>query len=164
VGEAVHIAGAEDEAAAELKRVLAQAVLAESGGVGEFARGLVVAAEDVQQIAGAESRGAIGFALRVHQQRKTDSRLFAENVCVVRVAQADGGEPRMFFFEGRFVFAQLRDVLAAEHSAVVPQKHQHCRSVRPQRTELNGTFVRVRQDDPRKLRAERWIHVRPILG
>jgi hypothetical protein len=53
------------------------------------------------------------------------------------------------------VFAQLRDVLAAEHSTVVPQKHEHRWAFGPQRAELYRTVVGVGQDDPRKLCAER---------
>ena len=154
VGEAVHIAGAEDEAASELKRVLAQAVLAEAGGVGALASGFVIAAEHVQQVAAAQAGGAVGRALLVDQKRKCDADVIAEKAGVMLVAEADGGEPRTFFLEGGFVFAQLRDVLAAEHSTVVPQKDQHRRGVRPQRAELNRAIVRVGQNDPCKLRAE----------
>ena len=155
VGEAVHVAGAEDEAAAELKRVLAQAVLAKAGGVGAFASSFVFVPENMQQVSAAQAGSTIGLALRVHQERKRDAGLFAEKAGVVLVAEPDGGESYTFFFEGLLVFAQLRDVLAAEHSTIVPQKYEHRRTLRPQRAELNRTVVRVGQDDARKLRAER---------
>jgi hypothetical protein len=38
----------------------------------------------------------------------------------VPVAKADGGERRALIQKGLFVFAQLRDVLAAKNSAIVP--------------------------------------------
>ena len=155
VGEAVHVAGAEDEAAAKLKRVLAQAVRAKAGGVGALASGFVLAPENMQQVSAAQSGSAIGLALRVHQERKGDAGLFAEKAGVVLVAEPDDGEARAFFLEGLLVFAQLRDVLAAEHSTIMPQKYEHRWALRPQRAELNRTVVRVGQDDARKLRAER---------
>jgi hypothetical protein len=44
--------------------------------------------------------------------------------------------------------AQLRDVLAAEDSAVVAKEDDHSRAVRPEQIELNGAFIGVRQNDP----------------
>lgn len=159
VGEAIRIARAEDEAAAELKRVLAQAVLAKAGGVGAFASGFVFAPENMQQVSAAQAGSTIGLAFRIHQERKCDVRLFAKDARVVRVAQADGGDLRVFPAEGRFVFAQLRDVLAAEHSTVVPQENEHGGIRGPQRTELHFTAVSVRQNDARKPSAKSCFHV-----
>ncbi len=155
MGEAIHVAGTENEAPAELEGILAEASLLVTGGIGTFASCLVVASEDVQQSSGAKPRNAIGRALRVHQEREGDAGVLAEKAGVVLVAEPDGGKVCALFAKRLFVFAQLRDVLAAEHSTIVSQKHDHCRTIRPQRAELNRMVVCVGQDDPRKLRAER---------
>jgi hypothetical protein len=64
-------------------------------------------------------------------------------LCVMKISQADRcqGCPRALEFF--FVCAQLRDVLAAENSTIVPQKHHHRPSVLPKRTELHVTPVRI---------------------
>ena len=49
VGEAIDIAWTEDKTAAELKRVLAQTVLAKPGGLRPLSRTLVVAPEEMKQ-------------------------------------------------------------------------------------------------------------------
>jgi hypothetical protein len=43
--------------------------------------------------------------------------------------------------------AQLRDVLAAEDSAIVAKKYDDGRRLLPKRTEANFVAVRIRQDD-----------------
>jgi hypothetical protein len=100
------------------------------------------------------------LALRVHQQRKADARLFAKDARVVPVTQADSGELCVFLAEGRFVFAQLRDVLTAEHSTVVAEKYNHGGTFLPQRTEPKFAAVRIRQHDSREARAEGCFHAR----
>lgn len=45
------------------------------------------------------------------------------------------------------VLAQLRDVLAAEDSTIMPQEDDDGGRVRPQRTECYGLAVDVRQGD-----------------
>jgi hypothetical protein len=45
------------------------------------------------------------------------------------------------------MLAQLRDVLAAEHSPVVAQEDDDGRLQLPQRAEPNGTLVRIREND-----------------
>ena len=45
------------------------------------------------------------------------------------------------------MFAQLRDVLAAEYSAVVAQEDDDGRSRLPQQAEPNGALVGIREND-----------------
>ncbi len=97
MGEAIHVAGTENEAPAKLEGILAEASLLVAGGIGPFAGGLVVAAEDVQQGSGAKTRDAIGRALRVYQERKSDAGLLAEEAGIMLVAEPDGGEARALF-------------------------------------------------------------------
>ena len=74
----------------------------------------------MQQIGGTQVGGGVSLALFVDQQGKRDSRFFAENSCIVPVAKADGGERRALIQKVLLVFAQLRDMLAAKNSAIVP--------------------------------------------
>ena len=74
----------------------------------------------MQQIGGTQIGDGVSLAPFVDQQGKRDSRFFAENSRIVPVAKADGGERRALIQKGLFVFAQLRDVLAAKNSAIVP--------------------------------------------
>ena len=52
------------------------------------------------------------------------------------------------------MLAQLRDVLAAENSAVVAQKNDDSRLRFPQRAEAHGTLVGIGKNDGGQLRAE----------
>jgi hypothetical protein len=45
------------------------------------------------------------------------------------------------------MFAQLRDVLAAEKSSVVPEKNQYRRLRGPQRTETNLPSIAIGKDN-----------------
>src|SRR5271166_162606 len=67
VGVAVDVAGAEDEAAAELEWICAQLVLAVAGRLGAFAGGGVFAAQQVQDVGRLEAGGLVGFAIGVDQ-------------------------------------------------------------------------------------------------
>ena len=89
----------------------------------------------------------IGFTLLVDQQRKIDAGFVAKCARIAEIAQSHGGKLRAFFFKLFLVFAQLRDMLAAENSTVVAQKHDHGRLVLPQRTELDFVPIHIRQHD-----------------
>jgi len=119
VGEEVDVAGAEDEAAAELEGILAEAPLTVAGSLSAFASFVVVAARQVQHRGRLEVGDVVGFAVVVDQKWEGDFALALEDLTVVGVAQADGSELRPRFFDLTRVVAQLRDVLAAEDSAVV---------------------------------------------
>jgi len=49
------------------------------------------------------------------------------------ITHADNRQPRSLGPEFLFMLAQLRDVLTAEDSTIVPQEDHHRRPVRPQR-------------------------------
>jgi hypothetical protein len=120
VGEAIDVSRRENETPAELKRILAKFVLTMPGRLRAIAALEIVAASQVQQISGTQVGDGVSLALFVDQQGKRYSGLFAENSCIVSVAKADGGERRARIQKGLLVFAQLRDVLAAKNSAIVP--------------------------------------------
>ena len=50
MGESVDVAGAKNEACAELEWIFAELVLAMAGGVGTFARNSVIATQQVKQV------------------------------------------------------------------------------------------------------------------
>jgi hypothetical protein len=158
VGEAIDVSWRENKTSAELKGILPEFVLLMPCRLRAIAAFEVVTSGQVQQIGGTQVSDAVSLALFVDQQGKSYSRFFAENPCVVSVAKADGGQRRPLLQKGLLVFAQLRDVLAAKNSAVVPQKNDHGRLLLPQRTETDFPPVAVGQNDIRKLPAESFLH------
>jgi len=147
VREAVDVAGSEDKAPAQLKRILPRFMLAMAGCPRTRSRGGVVAAKQVQQVRGFQPCGSISQPLLVDQQRKRDPRFLAEKPRVLAVPQADGGQPGSLFFEGFLALAQLRDVFTAENSAVVPQKNEHRWTARPQGPENYFRSIAIRKSD-----------------
>ncbi len=130
---AVDVARAEDEAPAELEHVLAGPPLPVAGRPGTATGGEVVPAEQVAKRGGPEVRRAVGFPLRVDQERESDSGLVAERPGVGEIPEADRGHARATRSELGLVVAQLRDVLPAEHSAVVAEEDEGRGRVSPER-------------------------------
>ena len=124
MGEAVDVAGAEDEGATELEGVAAEFVLVVSGSFGAAAALEIVAAEEVEEAGFAEVSEFVGLAFGVDEEREVDAGFFLEEAGVASGTEADSGEGGVFGAEGRLVFAQLRDVLAAEDSAVVAKENE----------------------------------------
>lgn len=87
----VNIAGSENKASSQLKRILAQLVLPVSGGSGSLSRRGIVAAKKMQERALQQTHGAIRLPVGVDQKWEGDSRLLAENLRVESVAEANGG-------------------------------------------------------------------------
>ena len=73
----------------------------------------------MKDIRALETRGLTGETILVDQEGERDAGVLAEHARVISIAQADGGEIRAFGFERVMMFAQLRDMLAAEDSTVV---------------------------------------------
>jgi hypothetical protein len=144
--------------------VFAQAVLAVSAGFGAFAGGYVVFADQMEKSCLFQFDGLIGFAALVDQQGEFYSGFFPEGLCVMRIAQAYGGQPGSFIAECRLKFAQLRDVLAAEDSAVMTQEDQDYGMVRPQGAEANVMSVAIGQGDVGEAGAIGLIHGDFIFG
>jgi hypothetical protein len=154
--EPVDVTETENEARAQLERIFTNLVLAMPCRVRTLPRDRVATAKQVQKRGFLEVNRAIGLHLRINEQRKRDARLFAENPRVMHITQPDRGQIRSARLDFRFVLAQLRDVLAAKHSAVVAQKNDHCGAIGPQRPKPHGPLIRIRQNDFRKFRAERF--------
>lgn len=161
--EAVHISRAEDKTPAELKRVLAEFVLVMAGCAGPLPAYGIVFAKKMEQIGRAEFRSLIGLALVVYQERKLDSRFLAKYASVVGVTQADGGQRSSLVPEGPLVFAQLRDMFAAEDSAVMAEKDKHCGPAGPERPEPDFIAIRVGKHNFPEPAAEGLFHCCSIL-
>ena len=162
--EAVDVARSEDKAPSQLKWILPRFVLAMAGCPRARSRGGVVAAKQMQQVRGFQSRGSISQPLLVDQQGKRDPGFLAEKPRVLAVPQSDGGQCGALFLEGFLVLAQLRDMLTAENSAVVSQKYEHRRTARPQGPENYFRSIAIRKSDLRQLGAKRLFHDASILG
>ena len=156
--KAVDIAGAEDEAAAELERVLAEAVLAHADGFGALAGAGVVRPQEVKQVGFLKAELAIGDALVINQERERDAGLLAEVAGITHIAQADGGKAGAALPELLLKLAQLRDVLTAEDSTVVSQKDDHGRRISPQRAECHGLALDIRQGNAGESGAVAFSH------
>ena len=148
----------EDKAASKLKRILAQAMLFVPGSLSAPARLHVVAPQKMEQGSVAQANSFIRFAFVVDQQREVDTGFFPEEPSVAHVAQSHSCQAGAFFLEFVFGCAQLRDMLAAENSAVVAEKNEHSRSALPQRSQTRGLAIGVWERDPGELAAERFRH------
>lgn len=185
VGEAVHIAGAKDKAAAQLKGILDQFFLnvdaaatirnkpmeifkeakqVVTGRLGAFAGGGVVGAQQVKQVGFAQAGGLVGLVFLVDEQRKVDLSLVAKEAGIVGAAQSDGDKVRTLLLELGFVVTQLRDVLAAEDSTPMAEEYDHGGAGRPERTELYGFTVGIGQGDGREGGGERCHREIVIVG
>ena len=156
MGVAVNVAGAKDEAAAELEGVLERVWprLPEAGRPRPLPGCDVVAPKNMKQGSTAEAGGTIRLQLLVDQEREGDAGFRAEETGIVPVPKPDGREARSLFPECLLMIAQLRDVLAAVDSTVVAEEDKDRGTFGPQRAEPYFLAFRVGQDHPCKPSAE----------
>lgn len=156
--EEILITRGEDEAASELHRILAQAMLAVAAPFGAASGPGIVAAHQVEKAGRAQSDSAIGGPVGIDEKWEPDARLFAEGRGVSAPSEAyrrnlgPGGSNLLL------VVAQLRDMLAAEDSAVVAQEHDHGGLVVPEITEAVRRAVGIRQLEIAECRTVGSIH------
>ena len=158
VGEAVDVAGAEDERAAQLEGIEAEFVLAVAGGAGALAVFEIVASEEMENVGGFEIGDFVGLAVLVDEEGEVDAGFLLEDAGVVGVAEAYGGEGGVFFMEGWLVFAQLRDVLAAKDSAVVAKEDEDGGIRFPERAQADGLAEGIGERDIGELPAKGFGH------
>jgi len=158
MGEAIYISWTEDEASAELEGVLAGSVLPVARSARLLSSSRIVTAENMQERSRPEACGAICLPPFVNQERESDAGLLAKEARIVPVAQPDGSQARALLLEFPLVRAQLRDVLAVEHSAVMAEEDHNCGSISPQRAETDVMAIEIGQNDARQLFAERLLH------
>jgi hypothetical protein len=133
-------------------------VLAVTGGPGTLPRPRVVGAKNVKDTGGPQARGAIRKPLLVDQKRKSDTGFVAKKTGIIPIAEADSGEHGSLLAERWFMFAQLRDVLAAEDSSVVAEENNNGRLPFPKRAKPEIATVHIRQDDVCQCLAQRACH------
>jgi hypothetical protein len=129
--KAVDIPRCKHKAAAQLKWIFAQAVLAYAHGFGPLAGASVVSAQQMKQVGFLEADCSICFALVINKKREGDARLLTEVAGITSIAQSDGCYARALFAKLLFKFAQLRNMLAAENSAIVAEKDDYGRRITP---------------------------------
>ena len=120
--EEIAISGREDEGAPELERILPEPMLPMPFPLGAHPGGGIEGEEEFPQGPLPKPRGAIRSARLVDQEREVDPGFRAERGGVLAAAQPDGGDAGTGSFDLALMVAQPGDVLAAEHSAVVPQE------------------------------------------
>jgi hypothetical protein len=162
--EKVFVPGGKHKAAAKLQRIFSQAMLLVSRGLGPFARLQVVFAQEVEQCSVTQANSLIGFTLFIDEKRELDAGFLAEKFGIAGIAQPDYSKMSAFFLELGFKFAQLRDVLAAKNSTVVPKEDHHSRSRLPQGPEASRLAVDIGKGYSSQLAAERFAHAGHSLG
>jgi hypothetical protein len=136
-------------------------VLVVAGSAGALAAFEIVAAEEMENVGGFEVGDFVGLAVLVNEEGEIDAGFLLEDAGVVGVAEAYGGERGVFFAEGLLVLAQLRDVLAAEDSAVVAKEDDDGGVVFPERAETDLLSEGVGERDIGELLAEGFGHDGP---
>ena len=124
--ESIHIAGSKNKAGAELKRIAADPKLPVPRRSGPGSGLSIIPAKHVQHVRILQPSGAIGPAFLIDEQWKRDACLVPESPGVVPISKSDRRQIYTFRLERRFVFAQLRNVLAAKNSSIVAQKNNCC--------------------------------------
>lgn len=139
----IDVAGTENETAAELKRIRAQAMLSMAGG-GRARPGFgVVTSKQMQQIRRLEAGSAKREPIRIDQQRKSDSGLLTKQAGVAGVAKTDSSEIGALGPEFILMVTQLRNMLAAKDSTVMAQEHDNGGTTFPQRAEPDFALVGI---------------------
>ena len=152
--EAVNIAGAKNEACTKLEGIFAEFMLTVARCVGTFARNGVVATQQVKQVRALQFGGAVRGAIHINQKRKRNASLFPECSRIMKIAHPNRSDISSARLDFTLMLAQLRDVLAAKHSAVMAQKNDHGWLRLPHRTEAQGTLVGIGKNDCGQLGAK----------
>ena len=90
-------------------------------------------------------QGAIGHLLRVDQHGERDLEPVAKGGRFGNRSHPDDADSGILRLKLGVPVAQLRDLLAAEGSAVMPKPHHHGRLLRPHTCQTNGAAERVFQ-------------------
>jgi hypothetical protein len=158
VDKPVHVSWGKNEAGSELKRILSELVLLVAGSFRPRTGLRVVRAQKMKKICRLQFRSSVGFAVGIDEQRKSNTGCFSKLAGIVHIAQANSRERGSGLLEFALVLAQLRDVLAAENSTIVPQEHNHSGIALPQGSEPYLAAGGIRQDENCQPAAERFFH------
>jgi hypothetical protein len=114
-----------------LEGVVPKLVLRIAGPSGPGSRFSVVEPEDVKHISRFQGCGFVGFPFSIDQQWKRDTGLITKEAGIMNIAESNRCQRGSGTPEVVLVFAQLRDVLAAKDSAIMPQEDDHGGTVLP---------------------------------
>jgi len=159
VAEQVQIPRAEHKASAELERILAESLLTVTGAAGAGARDGIGLEKNVEQIRRPKPGCPVSLPLIVDEEGKPYAGFFTKGARVIPVAKTDGCQTRARGMKRRLVLAQLRDVLAAKDSAIVPEKNENRGAGLPERAQANQRAVGVRQRCVRECRSKSRRHI-----
>jgi hypothetical protein len=162
--EEVAVSRSKNEACAELERIFPEPMLAVAGGFRAGTRFGVIKAKEMEQVCRFQSHSPVGGSLGIDQKRKCNTGFVAEQPGIVHIAQTDRDQSRAGLLELALVLAQLRDVLATDDSAVMPQEDDNGRILFPERAESDFTAVSFRQYDIRQLPTDRFRHGPILIG
>ncbi len=157
--EPVHLSRTKHEAPAQLKRIPSQLVLLVSFGLRFCSCREIIPPQQMQDVRRLQFQRVIRLLLFVNQERKRNPGLLPERFRVLSVPQTHRGQRRSSRSKFRFMRAQLRRVLPAENSTIVPQKHHHGRLCRPKRSQPDLFSVRIRQHNHRQSAAQLSFHI-----
>ena len=144
MSEKIHISRSKHETAAQLERILAQPMLLVPAGARTVSRSGVIRSKDMQEVGAPQPGRPVRLPLFIDQQRKRDAGILAKDARVIAVTQTYRCQVGSVPVKFRLIFAQLRDVLAAENSSVVTKKDNHRRPLLPQRAQTDLVAIRVR--------------------
>ena len=102
-----------------------------TGCPGSGSRFCVVAPEDVKHVSRFQGCGLVGFPFRIDQQWKRDAGLITKEASIMYIAESHRSQRGSGVPEVVLVFAQLRDMLAAKDSAIMPKEDNYGGPVLP---------------------------------
>lgn len=129
-------------------------MLVVSGGARPLAGDRVLAPQQMQDGRTLKICGSVRLPLFVNQQRKSYAGLVTKGSRIGQIAQSNGGQACFLVRKRLLVIAQLRDVLTAENSPVMPKEDNYRRPTLPQRAQSDRVLLAVRQNDLREPRAK----------
>lgn len=113
----------------------------------------------MQQVAFLETRRAVGEPLLINEKRERQAGLLPEQAGVGSIAKSHGSQIYSVLPERWLVFAQLRDMLPAENSPIVPQEDNNRGRPFPKRSEPHFAAITIRQRNIRQCLANRMSHL-----
>ncbi len=147
MAEQVRVPRAENKAAAELKRVAAEAKLPMTRAAGPSATDNVRAAKEVEQISRTKPCRSVRLPFFINEQWELDPGFVTELSCVPAVAESHRCQACPGRTERFLIVAQLGDMLAAEYSSIVTEKDEDCRTGFPERAQTCRVPVGIGKRD-----------------
>jgi hypothetical protein len=114
----------------------------------------------MKQIAVPQTNSAVSHPALVNQERKRNVCFFLEKLGVTLAAHAYRGYTCSLVLKRLFMLAQLRHMLTAENSPIVPEEHKDAGLSLPKGTKPDFASITIWQHDSGQRRTERLSHTR----